>query len=34
MTGISFEEVTCKVSHMQLQGKKSYGIFTDSSPIK
>ena len=33
MTSISFEEVTCKVSDMQLQGKKSYGILANSSHI-
>ena len=30
---ISFEEVTCKVSDMSLQGKKRHGIFINSSPI-
>ena len=33
MTSISFEEVTCKVSDMQLQGKRSYGILANSSHI-
>ena len=30
---ISFEEVTCKVSNMSLQGKKRHAIFINSSPI-